>query len=434
MGFDQDYGISNAVTDDAFDQAFASADSAPAIADNNVQDAPVAADTPASSSEDAALPQTEEVTGTPAPQAETVVETEQPTAQAEENQQPAPETQEADTQPDEKLNWESAPKAFRESYEAVKTRALELEANSLQNLFLTDEQKFLETVNDISPSQFEKTARALVQVGIEQHPADFANYLAQVAPDAAIAAIIGIDGVTAADARRIVAAVKNQGLEDYIFDGYEAAQDQAEAPQIKPESQIKTAEQRLAEYEQREQQQRIEALEGSTYAEIMSPIERMLDDAGFKILDTDSAEVRADKEYDREKIISETFKYLLETPDNKPLADKMLEFIKKGDEKAVRQLTPRAKLLAEDFAGKRVEQRSRARAASVAPRTAPAPPPVVKTATAVPPLPPQQQQQRQSAAPVDGNQSRRAAFLEPQIIADAITDDAFERAWNTPGY
>jgi len=410
-------------SDADFDAAFGAP--APEQAETPIQDVPPAADAPLASSsepENVELPQTETVSEnqeTPG----TVENEAQPTAP---DGEPKQETQETPVVEDEDEKYAKHANPFlRDRLKEVKSQLMEAQQNSLQELLLTNEEKFLETVHDLSPSQFEKIGQSFIHAGIEQHSAEYAKHLVKVAPDVAAQELIGIPGITAAEAKRIVTLVKKQGLEDYIAEDADsnliADADSAAQPAQQQPTEVEQLRARLQEIEQQQQSQKIEQLENSTWNEVISPVLQMLDDAGLKILDTDSPEVRADKEYDREKIINQTFDYLMKDPENKVLKDKVMEFIKEGDETSIKKMIPKAKMLVEDFAGQRVERISKARVGT--PATPPKPPPAVRTTpTPKPPARPS------NAAPVGGNNRQPMWAGDGSTIADAVTDDALLRA------
>jgi hypothetical protein len=392
-----DTSISSSVTEEAVDAAMFGDDPTPDVSE--------VADEPASSSE------TVEV----APEADT--EDTHETDETPDGDEPAaePDEEEPTVDPDPgkvedaqikepgepPLDWKTAPEQFREKYEATKTRLKEIESNSLQEKFFTGPETFLEELSELSPAQFQHTTQEIVRRGIEAQPVEFAEYLAatqpdaiaktlsKLSPDVLAQSLFGPD-VDAAKAKKIVAQVIAQDLEDYIDSGdyteptpSEAPATSAEAKPMSPEDIEKIVEKRLAEATKPQQ---IEKLEQQTYADIMAPVEERLAEAGLTPVATDSAEDKAYKEKVSRIIMRETFEHLFSDEKNAPKAATMMQLIKDLDEKGVKHLASTAKIIAEDYAGELIEQLTAKRAAEkTKPGTKPKPAPkVVKTGGAVP--------------------------------------------------
>jgi hypothetical protein len=335
------------VTDEAFEAA---------LVDDAQTDVPVA-DEPAPSSENVVVAnEAEEPEGEAAPADE---KPEEPSI---------PETPEKTDEP-LALDWKSAPDQFRENYNNLKKQYEEASSNSLQEKFFTDPEAFLETLSGLSTSQFQQTTQQIVQKGIEAFPDEFADYMAQTKPDAVVKALANIDpnkltealdlGMPANKVRKIINQVKSQDLEGYL-DENAGEPEKPEAPKAKadsaepmtPEEIDKIVEQKITAATKPKE---IEKLKGETFAEIMAPVEALIEEAGLKPLPTDSDQERAYKQWAYKTILRDTFDYLHEDEKNKPRAQKMYEMIDGLDAAGVKYLSATAKILAEDFAGKQIE-------------------------------------------------------------------------------
>lgn len=302
------------------------------------------------------------------------------------------------------LNWDSAPKSFREKYDETKRRLLEVEKNSLTEKYFAGSDDFLDELNTLSTEQFNQTTQAIVKRGIEAMPDEFAAYLASVKPDAVLKALSTLSpdilaqslfgsGVTASQAQKIIRQVKEQDLMGVLDDGDDAADAKGKAPTTKdnaaPEPLSEEAiEKRIKQgIEQATMPQRIEALEQRTYAEIMAPVERQIEEAGLKPAVGDTPEEVKFKEWASNRIIRDTFEFLMDSEANKPRAEKLLGFIRSLDENGVKHLTGTARIIAEDHAGSLIEMLTTKRAELKGDATKPTakqPPKIVKSSASVP--------------------------------------------------
>lgn len=366
----QDSSISDAVTDDAFEQALT----------DDTPDVPKVADDPASSSETVENPEADTDETQETEETETVEKTDKEETDEETPKVDTPQ-ETTDEAPAEPLDWKTAPEQFREKYEEVKTRLKDLESNSLQDKFLTGAEPFLEELSELSSSQFQHVTQEIVKRGIETQPNEFAEYLAKTQPDAiakhlselspdVLAQTLFGEGVTAEKAQKIIRQVREQDLEEFLDDGTADAPEPKEAAKPKtapkadakpmtPDEIDKLVEAKIAE---KGKPQAIEALKQKTYADIMAPVEASLAEAGLAPLATDTAEEKKFKEWVSSVVVRDTFDHLFSDDKNAPKAKAAVAMIEALDEKGVEHLKSTLKIIAEDYAGERIEMLTAKRA------------------------------------------------------------------------
>lgn len=106
----------------------------------------------------------------------------------------------------------------------------------------------------------------------------------------------------------------------------------AELDQIKKDyPQLKDQVTSLSAERERVQQEQTLRMGQEFLTEAMSPAVKMMEEAGLKVLPTDSPEEKAWKEEIWDTVILKTHKSLTESPENRPLADDIELFITKGD-------------------------------------------------------------------------------------------------------
>jgi hypothetical protein len=348
--------IVDAIDDAAMDEAFETpAPEAPV--DTTTTDVP-AADQPAAPSEtvEDALETSDEGDAEKA----------EPDADTPKNEPEADEPEKPIEAPTTELNWKSAPEQFREAHEKLKKEVLT--GNSLKDKFFEGPDKFIEELNGLSTRQFQQTAQEFVKKGIEAMPEEFAEYIASVSPESVakaaakanpelLAEALGLD-MPLEKARKIIAQVKRQDLEDYLNDNDEETDEKpiakAEAKTQKADGKLlteadveKLVEQRIASAEKPKQ---VEALRQKTYSEIMKPVESALDAAGLSPKATDTADDKKFKEWATQRIIKDTFEYLIDNEKNSAQSTKAIELIDALDENGVKHLVPILAIKAEDYA------------------------------------------------------------------------------------
>ncbi len=387
--FSTDTSISDSVTEDAVDAAMFD-ESTPQ--DVEASPASPAPSEPASSDEPAVVAPEVTEDGDKPEKAET--------PPVEESQEPPP----APITDAELLNWDSAPKNFREKFDEYKKENLELRQNSLQEKFLTDSDEFLKELSELSTHQYQTTTQQIVKSAIDALPNEFAEYMAQVAPDAIAKSLSDLSpdllaeqlfgkGTTAAMAKRIMTQVKDQDLVEYLNDNdsnsapepdvRQAKQKEPEAKSMTPEEIESLVQQRIADAGR---PQKVEKLRQDTYGEIMKPVEALIAEAGLAPTDSDTPQEREYKAWVTETIGKDVFEYLVDNEKNSARAKQMDVFMESLDEAAVKRLASTAKILAEEFAGKRIEMLTmqRAKAKGTGTEAKKTPPKAVPSAGSIP--------------------------------------------------
>jgi len=111
---------------------------------------------------------------------------------------------------------------------------------------------------------------------------------------------------------------------------------------------------KLSEVQEQVQQQKVQQLGQEFVSEAMSPVVRMMEDAGLKVTDTDSPDEKIWKTEIWDTIIQKTYNDLLNSPENKALADDIQHFIEKGDRQSAWAKMRVAQAKAELAASKRI--------------------------------------------------------------------------------
>ncbi len=388
--------LSDAITDEAFEAS---------LIDDLPQDVP-ATDKPASSGESVeAAPEADPPEPTKTPDADKPAEETVKDVPKIEAGQEAPPDEPAKNA--ELLDWKSAPESFREKYDEIKKEAADLRQNSLKDKFFTDSDGFLADLNGLSTSQYQQTAQTIVKRSIDAMPAEFAAYLAEIAPDAVVKTLSGMSpdalaetlfgaGMSAQKAQKIIAQVKAQDLESFLDseDGSETVEDvktpKPKSPPTANTNKVMTPDEietlvskRIADAGRPQQ---VQELGTRIFSEIMKPVETLLSEAQLTPSDTDSAEEREYKDFICQVVRRDTSDFLMENEKNKPRATKLFEFIDNLDESGAKHLATTAAILAEEYVAKRIQmltmQRAKTRSKGTEPKKAA--PAVISSSAAIP--------------------------------------------------
>jgi hypothetical protein len=385
--------IDFSVSDADFDSALGS--------DNS--DVPTATDEPASSSEPVERPEADQ-TATETPE-ETKPDEPQADAETPSEETPEPEVETSQETSEDRLNWDSAPEDFRKTYKSVKDELAEVRKNSLQEKFFDEPESFLGELEGLSSSQYQQIAQHLFKRGVETMPNEVAEYMAHVAPDAVASKLAQVDPSLLTRAlgidlppdqvRKIVHQVVSQDLVQYLNDNDDGTTPDTPTPapaQATPKADTskfvsideveKLVEQRVAQADKPKQ---IEALKQETFLEVMAPVHELIDEMGLRPKPDDPPEERDYKEMIIDLTLRSTFDHLFEDEKNAPKARKMLEFIDSLDKSGVKHLASTAKVIARDFAGRRLEilTAQRAKAKTKPTQTKKDPPKVIPSSASV---------------------------------------------------
>lgn len=99
--------------------------------------------------------------------------------------------------PNEKLNWDTAPKHFREEHKTLKEAFMTLAEGHPQVQYLQDPSAFATWMKETSPTSYTEVGKLLATESAASHPKEWAEYLYEKNPDILAEIVTGKEGMTA---------------------------------------------------------------------------------------------------------------------------------------------------------------------------------------------------------------------------------------------
>lgn len=302
-------------------------------------------------------------------------------------EEPAPEP--ADDTLSEKLNWDSAPKQFRQEFKELKQAFMELANSSVESQFLTSPSEFKKWMEDTSPTSFQEIGTQIATDSANANPKGWLEYFVANQPDLMAEMLTGREGMTADRLKAELEILLDDDEEDV-----QAAMEKAKANKV--EEPKETAEQKEIR-EWREEREREK--QAAIYKEVAGPIETainsLVSEAGYEIaLDAYKGKDFASFDEDTQfrVMLNEFIPQWIESrfeSDAKlrNMQARAQEFLAKGDKQSALQLQHPLKIAATNFAAEALSlltgRRAKAKQSETASPAQDAPKPMVKTAGAV---------------------------------------------------
>jgi hypothetical protein len=226
------------------------------------------------------------VTDPPVPRQDAEVTTEEPPPAVAEPAEAEPKDESAQT-PDEKLNWDTAPKAFRDSYDALKKDYLARAETDVANTYLSAPTEFAKWMKDQSPTSYQEVGTLLATESAETNPKAWLEYFAAEQPDLLAQIATGITDVDT-DGKPLMTMERLKAELDEVYDDDEIAaiieRNKANAPKAVAE----TAEQKeVREWREERERTQITAIQSEVFQPIEQEIDTLVSTAGLEIKESD---------------------------------------------------------------------------------------------------------------------------------------------------
>lgn len=312
---------------------------------------------------------------------------------------------------DKKLDFGTAPKAFREGMEALKTEVanlnnqlIEARSDSWQNEYFTNPTGFIEKLKETSPTQFNELALPIVTESANNNPTAWADYLIENHWDKIAPQIFG-ENVSIDYVRSVLDYAKDQNLNDILLDDDERgkpsqtaklnAPAQAQNPAVDPATLSRL--EKLETFERERELAEINTIGEKAFADVLGAMDGRLKEFGLDPLPTDSADQKVWKEHITNTLRRDAVDFIQgnSKDERSQLAKKTFDLMQKHinakDLNGASFYVPQMKALVDTYVGKVLPLYANQRASDVKANTDPPvdPPKVVtKTAASVPQVAP----------------------------------------------
>lgn len=289
----------------------------------------------------------------------------------------------------DKLNWDSAPKQFREEFDLLKKDFLELAQNAPEAKFLNDPNGFTEWMKETSPTSFQEIGKTLATESATQFPKEWTEFLLSQNPDIVAELVSGREGMTLDRLKAELDVI----LDDDDLD-VQARLEEMKAAGQKAETPESPEMKELREWREERERQKQHAMLGEVFGPVESAINGLVSEAGLEI---DLASIR-DKDIgslsDEERfkvMVNELIPVWIDrrvraTPELASMQARLEEFLNKNDVVSAKRLQHPMRIAATNFAAELIGAFTNARAKTIeaksAPPTTTAPNPIVKSASA----------------------------------------------------
>lgn len=184
---------------------------------------------------------------------------------------------------DEKLDFTTAPKEFRETYEQLKSAFVALAETHPQVQYVQDPAAFQNWMKETSPTSYNEIGKLLATESAEAHPREWADYLAQTNPDLLAQVVTGREDMTA-DRLKAELAWLGEDDESFIQQKMEEQKNAAETSKETKAPVEETPEQaRIRQILEREEQQERHQVTQTVLEPINIAVNSLVSQAGLEV-------------------------------------------------------------------------------------------------------------------------------------------------------
>lgn len=281
-------------------------------------------------------------------------------------------------------DFKNAPENLRNRAKELQQENIRLQENALERVYLTDADKFVESLSELSPSQHSAVMQRMATESAQGNPEGWADYFVKTNPDLLVKKLFGDETLTKTQIEAEREMLGDEEREAFAGLNQQPPANPAEKAQ---QARMEQIERELTERKETERASQIQDLYQETVAPITEAVNRVISEAGLDVLPDDTPEEKAFKEK-----LSQLMPIYLEqrlTQDERvsPLTAQVNNFIENLDSKGARNLQMPIVAFAEAEAGEFIQAMTGFRAIKQQEREIPKeldPPPTVVTTKSAP--------------------------------------------------